>query len=107
MIVEIDEHQHNTYNDICECSRINEIVNGIGGKSVIIIRYNPDIIKNKGKKVNIQNLERIDLLVEKIKEELTKEYDKFIVKIIQLFYNDDFDKYQKIKEENITNIVCV
>ncbi len=84
MIVEIDEHKHNTYEDSCECSRINEIVNGIGGKSVIIIRYNPDIIKNKGNKVNIQNSERIDLLVEKIKDELTKNYDKFIVKIILL-----------------------
>ena len=69
VIVEIDEHPHNTYDDICECSRINEIVNGIGGKSVIIIRYNPDIIKNNGKNVIIQNSERIDLLVEKINDE--------------------------------------
>jgi len=36
LIVEVDEHQHNTYGDSCECARLNEIVNGIGGKSVII-----------------------------------------------------------------------
>lgn len=107
VIVEIDEHQYNTYNDSCECSRLNEIVNGIGGKSVIIIRYNPDIIKNKGNKVNIKNSERIDLLVKKIKDELTKDYDKFIVKIIQLFYNVDYEKYQQVKEENITDIICI
>ncbi len=35
VIVEVDEHQHNAYEDSCECSRINEIVNGIGGKSFL------------------------------------------------------------------------
>lgn len=34
VIVEIDEDQHKNYIESCECARINEIVNGIGGKSV-------------------------------------------------------------------------
>ena len=91
VIVEIDENQHNTYDDLCECSRINEIVNSIGGKSVIIIRYNPDIIKNKGIIQNISESDRIDILVKTIKEELVKSYEKFIVKIIQLFYDDNYE----------------
>jgi hypothetical protein len=107
IIVEIDENQHNTYEDSCECARINEIVNGIGGKSVIIIRYNPDTVKNKGIILNINNADRIDLLVKTIKEELIKEYNSFIVKIIQIFYNDNYDKYQNIKEEDITDLVCI
>ena len=107
VIVEIDENQHNNYEDSCECARINEIVNGIGGKSVIIIRYNPDIVKNKGKEVHVINSERIDLLVKTIKDELVKEYDSFIVKTIQLYYNDNYEKYKPIKEENITDLVCV
>jgi hypothetical protein len=107
IIVEVDEHQHNTYEDSCECARINEIVNGIGGKSIIIIRYNPDIIKNNGKQINVKQSERIDCLVKIIKEELIKEYDKFIVKIIQLYYNDNYIDYQYIKEEDITNLVCL
>ena len=107
VIVEVDEHQHNTYEDKCECSRINEIVNGISGKSVIIIRYNPDIVKNKGKILDIKNADRIDLLVKIIKEELIKEYDIFVVKIIQIYYNDNYEIYKPIKEENITNIVSV
>ena len=86
---------------------INEIVNGIGGKSVIIIRYNPDVIKNKNKKIEISQSERIDFLVKIIKFELTKNYDKFIVKIIQLYYNDNYEKYKNVKEENITKTVCV
>jgi hypothetical protein len=107
VIVEVDENQHNTYEDRCECARINEIVNGIGGKSIIIIRYNPDTIRNNGKILNINKSDRIDLLVKIIKDELVKEYDKFIVKIIQIYYNDNYEKYQPIKEEDITNIVSL
>ena len=72
--MEIDEHQHNTYGESCECTRINEIVNGIGGRSVIIIRYNPDVVKNKGITLTIKQIDRIELLVKTIKEELIKEY---------------------------------
>lgn len=38
IIVEIDENQHNSYTETCECARINDIVNGIGGKSIVIIK---------------------------------------------------------------------
>jgi len=107
VIVEIDEHQHNTYEDSCECARLNEIVNGIGGKSVIIIRYNPDTIKNNGIFINISNSDRLDLLVKTIKKELIKDYNKFVVKIIQLFYNDNYQEYKKVKKENITKLVTI
>ena len=46
-------------------------------------------------------------LVDTVKEELVKEYDEFIVKIIQLYYDDDYEIYQEIKEEDITKQVCV
>ena len=39
VIVEIDENQHASYGDSCECARLNEIVNGIGGKPVVVIRF--------------------------------------------------------------------
>ena len=107
IIVEIDENQHNSYEDKCECARINEIVNGIGGKSVIIIRYNPDVVKNKNKVLTINQKDRIDLLVKTIKDEIIKEYDTFIVKIVQLYYNDIYKVYKPIKEENITDKVAL
>jgi very-short-patch-repair endonuclease len=107
LIVEVDENQHNTYQDTCECARINEIVNGIGGKSVIIIRYNPDTIKHKGKVIKILQKEKINTLINTIKEELVKAYETFIVKIIQLYYNDDYIDYKAIKEEDITDKVCI
>jgi hypothetical protein len=107
IIVEIDENQHNSYEDKCECARINEIVNGIGGKSVIIIRYNPDVVKNKNKVIEIKQSDRIELLVKIIKEELVKDYESFIVKIIQIYYNDNYDIYEKVKIEDITKVVCI
>jgi hypothetical protein len=107
VIVEIDENQHKSYQDGCECSRINEIVNGIGGKSVIFIRYNPDKVKNKGKQQMINQKEKIDLLINTVKYELSNNYDIFTVKIIQLYYDDNYDIYQPIKQEIITNIVSI
>lgn len=107
LIVEIDEHQHNSYEDTCECARLNEIVNGIGGKSVIVIRYNPDIIRNNRKQVIMSQQERLNMLVKIIKQELDKKYDNFFVKIIQLYYSDNYEKYQVKKEEDITELVCI
>jgi cell division protein FtsB len=39
--------------------------------------------------------------------ELIADYDTFIIKIKQLYYDDNYEKYQIIKEENITKIVAV
>lgn len=107
IIVEIDEHQHHNYNDMCECTRLNEIVNGIGGKTVIVIRYNPDIIRNKKKIVKIDQNIRLNLLVNTIKKELLIDYDTFCVKLIQLYYNDNYDNYLPYKIEDIINLVCI
>ena len=107
VIVEIDEHQHKSYSEICECARINEIVSPIGGKSVIFIRYNPDKITNNGKVVEFSMQDRLDILIEIIKSELIKNYDQFCIKIIQLFYDDNYELYELIKEENITDKVAV
>ena len=35
VIVEVDEKQHMSYSEVCECARINDIVNGIGGRPVV------------------------------------------------------------------------
>ena len=107
LIVEVDEHQHSSYSDGCECARINEIVNGIGGKPLIIIRYNPDIIRHKGRQLNISQGKKLELLVKTVKEEIVKDNDVFMVKIIQLYYNDGYDEYMSKKEEIITDKVCI
>ena len=107
VIVEIDENQHQSYDDICECSRINEIVNGIGGKSVILIRFNPDQIKNGKRIIKISWEKRLEFLVKVVKKEFGKDYGHFCVKLIQLFYNDDCINYRVKKSEYITDLVSV
>ena len=37
---------------------------------------------------------------------LKKGSNEFLVKIIQIYYNDNYKEYQPIKEENITELVC-
>lgn len=107
VIVEIDEDQHRRYTDLCECARLNEIVNGIGGRSVIFIRFNPDKIKNNGNVIEIPLIDRLDKLINIINDEITKEYDYFIVKLIQLYYDDKYELYQYMKIEDITDTVCI
>ena len=107
VVVEVDENQHIKYDDKCECARINEIVNGIGGRPVIFIRYNPDKILNNGKKVIIPTIQRINLLLEKVKDCINQIPQKFEIKLIQLFYDDNNLEYSPIKEEIITDIVSI
>lgn len=42
IIVEVDENQHRSYLEECECSRMVNIYNSFGGARVMFIRYNPD-----------------------------------------------------------------
>ncbi len=37
VIVEINENQHKSYDDYCECARINEIINGIGVNQLFLL----------------------------------------------------------------------
>jgi asparagine synthetase B (glutamine-hydrolysing) len=90
LIVEIDENQHNTYEDSCECARINEIVNGIGGKSVIIIRFNPDKYKNNGKSCNPMLVNRLPVLESEINKQIKRiecNQNMELLEVIELYYD--------------------
>jgi hypothetical protein len=104
IIIEIDEHQHKSYK--CECARSAEIVGCLGTirtKPVIFIRFNPDKIKHKNKILKIDMKTRANKLVEIIKSELDKIYDKFGVTLIQLYYDDTYDEYCDVKIQDITD----
>ena len=42
IIIEIDENQHDTYENICENKRFMEIFTDLGNRPMILIRFNPD-----------------------------------------------------------------
>jgi hypothetical protein len=79
----------------------------LGGKSVVFIRYNPDKILNNKKPIIVDTETRLKLLVKIIKEELIKNYDNFIVKLIQLYYDDNYKIYKPNKIEDITKYVAI
>lgn len=83
------------------------IVSGIGSKSVIIIRFNPDLIRHRKEKIDIHLIDRCNYLHKFVSEEISSDYDAFIVKIIQMYYDDPNEEYKMIREENITFRVCV
>lgn len=64
------------------------------------------LVKNYFIRISQQS-DRVELLVKIIKEELVKDYESFIVKIIQIYYNDNYDIYEKVKIEDITKVVCI
>ncbi len=74
---------------------------------MIIIRFNPDTTRNKNKNLNLKLCDKIDLLIDTIKTELIKDYEKFQIKLIQLYYDDNYEVYKEIKEEDITSLVCI
>ncbi len=45
IIVEVDENQHGSYPEACECQRMVNIHQSFGGLKVVFIRYNPDKYK--------------------------------------------------------------
>ena len=108
VIVEVDENQHRSYEETCECARMSEIVGAIGGKSVVFIRYNPDVVRHNGKVRVVPAAERIDLLVEVVKQELVREPNAFSVRLVQLWYdNMSASRYEPRQEIDITHIVAV
>jgi hypothetical protein len=52
---------------------------------------------DKKKEVKIDQLIRLDVLIKTIKDELVKDNEKCIIKIIELYYDDKYDKYEIIK----------
>lgn len=104
IIVEIDESQHKAYK--CECARVAEIVGCLGylkKKPIIFIRFNPDRIKHKNKVITVDMKTRLSKLVDIIKSELDKQYDTFVVMLIQLYYDDTYKAYCDVKVQDITD----
>ena len=102
VIVEVDEHQHKGYVDTCECARVNQIVNDLGGLPLTIIRYNPDNFRIDGKLKKVKSSDRLELLVETTKKYIETSPESF-VNLVQLYYNGS----SIIQKEDISNLVVI
>jgi EsV-1-7 cysteine-rich motif len=92
LAIEIDEHQHSSYQSQCEISRMKEICQAVG-MPTIFIRYNPDnYIDSQSNKSKIPKAKREQILVEWVRHcigSLPNLPDEFL-RVIYLFY-DGFD----------------
>jgi hypothetical protein len=64
LILEVDEHQHRSYSQDCERTRMFNIAQSEGGMPVRFVRYNPDTFKGEaGEKQNpTKHARKVDLM---------------------------------------------
>jgi DNA-directed RNA polymerase subunit RPC12/RpoP len=117
VVVEVDEHQHNEYPQICETSRMNNIVSSwrLEGNMgpVVFVRYNPHGYKVDAKTKRTQTTERHKKLVDLVDRIKTMEPEKD-VQVFYMFYTtesalpvvlEDPEYYDEIKPWFAGNIV--
>ena len=104
LMIEIDEHAHKTYDCSCENKRIMQLSQDIGHRSIVLLRFNPDVYtKEDGEVVKspwITNgngiivvckkrqpdwKHRLDVLISNIQYWKEHATDK-ILEVIELFY---------------------
>ena len=95
IINEVDEHQHESYAEECEVTRLINISMSYGGSPVIWFRFNPDAFKIDGKTQSVSQKTRLNQLVELIQKYIDLPLKKLIT-VEYLFYSDD---RQKMLEE--------
>jgi hypothetical protein len=87
LFIEVDENQHKSYCEQGEIGRMKNIYHAEGGISVIFIRYNPDNFKSGGKRQNLSQAKREELLIKWCKYYEDKIPESPLV-VNYLFYDD-------------------
>lgn len=91
LISECDEYGHDGYIKSCEQGRIDEILDELPEGRVIIIRWNPDSFKIKGKRVQVSRKIRLKKLADLIIKLSAKTdwKDTENIMVYYMFYSDD------------------
>jgi hypothetical protein len=87
LFIEVDENQHKSYCEQGEIGRMKNIYHAEGGIPVIFIRYNPDNFKVGGKRQNLSQAKREELLIKWCKYYEDKIPESPLV-VNYLFYDD-------------------
>ena len=89
VILEVDEHQHEDRQEVCECTRMVNISQSVGTKTVFI-RYNPDAFKSGGRQQNPGISRRRGVLLKWLGH-LRKVEPEYFLSALHLFY-DNYDE---------------
>jgi hypothetical protein len=95
IVVEVDEHQHDSYDSNCEMARMNNIYISLG-LPVVFLRYNPDAFYYNEDIVKVKTTNRLNYLYERIK--YYNEYCEFDNPIIieKIFYNTTNNEFKQL-----------
>lgn len=103
VILEVDEFQHDTRPEFCECTRMFNLSQALG-KPVMFLRFNPDPFKVDGKICNIGKAKRMEVLEMWLTSLLNKTPEEIktygFLSCVQLFY--DGYKDSEVEIVNIT-----
>jgi hypothetical protein len=87
LIIEVDEHQHETYEASCELRRLVELLAACMGKPLVVIRYNPDAYKIQGEPQRTSPKKRQTSLIDRIRFYENNSPNK-ILTVEYYFYSD-------------------
>ena len=71
VVIEVDEHQHRSYDQVSEIDRMRRITDDMGWPCVFI-RYNPDSYHENGKTIRISKSQRLLKLKQTVMYHLTR-----------------------------------
>lgn len=107
IIVEIDIYQKSSNLSKEEYSKMKKFIDKINNKSIIFIKYNPGNIQHKKKILYINNCRRICLLINFIIDELKVRADRYIIRLVQLYFDSNKKIYNSIIDNDITIIAAM
>ena len=103
--VEVDENQHKSYCKLGEYNRMKNIYMEGGGIPIMFIRYNPDNYYVNGKKIDIPQAKREELLIKWLKYYENKDNINYDLSVHYLYYNNcnekkcyEIDPYETFEE---------
>ncbi|CAM9926768.1 unnamed protein product, partial [Phaeothamnion confervicola] len=97
VIPEVDEHQHRDRNQLCECTRMTNIVQMLR-RPTVFVRYNPDSFKRDGVAIRVSMAKRIEVLIKWLRYFEDQGNVPHTLQVIQLFYNEYDEQSVKIHE---------
>ena len=97
IIVETDEHKHDTYDCSCELKRMLELYIDVGCRPIIFIRFNPDayIDKDKNKVASCWQINNMGQCVIKKKDEWNLRLEQ-LKETIQYWIHNDTDRDREV-----------
>jgi len=108
VIVEVDEHQHRNNCSVGEINRMKNLFFAYEGTPVVFIRYNPDNFVFRGKKGDIPQGKREDVLLKWVDKAINT-LPNFSLSVVHLFYDgykDTTKEFLEIDPYFYDELVC-